>query len=108
MGTQPTLDPAVEDTEAWKRARKRARRLREFYGHLMTYVLVSTLLVVIDLATGSSGRTFLGLDWAFWPIGGWGVGVLLQAVRLFGRGATWEQRKAEELYAKERERTTLR
>jgi len=53
---------------------------KDFLGHLAIYVLVCTLLIVIDLATGSDGSTFLGLDWAFWPIGGWGLAVAIHGV----------------------------
>ena len=92
---------------AMERARKRARRLREFYGHLLTYILVSVLLVIIDLATGSSGDTFIGLKWAYWPIFGWGIGVAIHAISLFLPATSvggWEERKVEELYERERQR----
>ena len=46
----------------------------------------------------------LGLDWAFWPIGGWGLGVLLQGIRVFRFRTSWEDRKARELYEEEQER----
>jgi len=94
-------DPAME------RARKRARQLREFYRHLLTYVLVGVLLVIIDLATGSAGDTFIGLNWAYWPIFGWGIAVSIHAISVFLPTASmggWEERKVEELYERERQR----
>ena len=94
-------DPAME------RARKKARQLREFYGHFLTYVLVSVLLVIIDLATGSAGDTFIGLNWAYWPIFGWGIGVSIHAISVFLPARSlggWEERKVEELYERERQR----
>jgi hypothetical protein len=75
-----------------------------FYTHAGTYVLVCALLVVIDLATGSSGETFLGLDWAYWPIFGWGLGVGLHGLSVLIPTRGWEERKAEDLYEGERER----
>lgn len=87
---------------AWNRARAAAQR--EFYGHLTAYLLVSVLLVVIDVVGRTSGTTFLGLDWAFWPIGGWGVAVMLHAIRTFGPGSDWEERTATRLYEQERQR----
>ncbi|MGI9612938.1 MAG: 2TM domain-containing protein [Acidimicrobiales bacterium] len=103
MERQQEVDTVVEDP-AWIRAKQRARSQREFYGHLSVYVLVSALLVVIDVAGGSGASTFLGLDWAFWPIGGWGIAVLLHAVRVFGPSSNWEERKAAQLYQQERDR----
>ena len=96
-------DPAME------RARKRARELRGFYGNLMIYVLVCALLVVIDLVTGTSGDTFIGLNWAYWPIAGWGLAVALHGLRVaIPAQGGWEERKAQELYEKERRRELQR
>jgi len=98
----------VEDP-AYKRARERAKELREFYGHLITYVLVCTLLVIIDLADSSAADTeFIGLSWAYWPIFGWGIAVAIHAFKTFvGGGGGWEERKAEELYEKEKQRDLI-
>lgn len=97
MQDHTSTDTAAADP-AWVRARQRARSQRELYGHLLVYGVVSVLLIVIDVAGGS------GLDWAFWPIGGWGIGVLLHVFRVFGPGTRWEERKASQLYQDERDR----
>lgn len=93
---------------ALDRARKRAKELRDFYGHLITYVLVCTLLVIIDLASSDPGNAgFLGLDWAYWPIFGWGLFVLIHGAQtLFGM-SRWEEQKTQELYEKEKRRDLL-
>lgn len=90
--------------EAMERARQRARQLRDFYGHLITYVVICALLVAIDLVTGDTGPTFLGLNWAYWPIIGWGIAVLIHAISVFLPLNDWEERKAEELYRREIDR----
>ena len=52
----------TEQDPAMKRARERAGELKDFYKHLITYVLVCGLLVVIDLADSDAGAdTFIGL-----------------------------------------------
>lgn len=95
----------IEHDQAMKRARQRARQLRDFYGHLVSYVLVCTLLVVIDLATqASAAPTFVGLNWAYWPIIGWGIAVVIHAISVFLPMQEWEARKTQELYEKERTR----
>lgn len=91
-------DPAME------RARRRARQLRDFYGHLITYALVCALLVVIDLADGSHGTEFIGLNWAYWPIFGWGFFVAIHAFSVAFPMTNWEDRKTQELYERERQR----
>ncbi len=95
---------AVTEDPAMQRARKRARDLRDFYGHLVTYVAVCGLLVVIDLLDGSHGTEFIGLNWAYWPLIGWGVFVFVHALSVIFPMNTWEERKVEELYEKEKQR----
>ena len=95
-------DPALE------RARKRAKELREFYGHLITYVLVCTFLVIIDVASSDPGNPdFLGLDWAYWPIFGWGLFVLIHGGQTIFGVSRWEERKTRELYEREKEKDLL-
>ena len=98
------------DDQAMERARKRARQLMAFYIHITTYVLVGAFLVFIDLVAGVTGdTTVLGLDWAYWPILGWGIGVAAHAVSLaINPTGAWEQRKAEQIYMKERQRELQR
>lgn len=98
----------TRDNPALDRARKRAKELRGFYSHLLTYVLVSTLLVFIDLADSSVTATeFLGLSWAYWPILGWGVAVVIHAINTFFGFNTWEERKTEELYEQEKQKELM-
>ncbi len=52
---------------------KRLKARRDFRTHLVVYLVVNTLLVVIWAASGA------GYFWPIWPIGGWGVGLVLNA-----------------------------
>lgn len=95
----------TEQDPAMERARARATELKDFYKHLVTYVLVCGLLVVIDVADSSSGvDTFLGLQWAYWPIFGWGIAIVIHAIQTFVSMTSWEERKAQRLYEKEQQR----
>lgn len=91
-------DPALE------RARQRAKELTDFYRHVLTYVVVNAMLVVIDLLDGGTGDGFLGLDWAYWPIIGWGIGLIIHAANTFIVTGSWEERTARRLYEKEKDR----
>lgn len=96
--TQST-DPAYE------RAAKRVKDLRDFYSHLIVYVLVNAFLLFLDIRDGDTGGTeFLGLNWAYWPLFGWGIAVVLQALALFGPARGWEERKLQALVEEERRR----
>ena len=92
-------DPAME------KARARAHELKDFYKHLITYVLVCSLLVFIDLVDSDVGAdTFLGLNWAYWPIFGWGIAVIIHALSVFLPFGDWEERKAQKIYEREQRR----
>lgn len=76
-------------------ARKRVRELKEYYGHLTSYVIVNASLFVLNLLT-SPGQ------WWFWlPLMGWGIGFGIHTVRVFGffgvGGTDWEEQKVQEL-----------
>jgi hypothetical protein len=79
--------------ERYERAHQRVEALRGFYMHLVVFVVVNAGLFVLDML--SSGGT-----WFFWPLLGWGIGLVIHAVSVFARGpfgADWEARKIREL-----------
>jgi hypothetical protein len=81
--------------ERLEAAHRQAAELRGFYSHLTLYVGVMLLLALLNSITG-------GPWWFWWPVVGWGVGVLGHASAVFGRrfwGAAWEERKVAELMA---------
>lgn len=47
----------------------RRRQIRDFREHLFTYLLVNAFLVVIDFWSDRQ------IEWAMWPIIGWGIGI---------------------------------
>ena len=69
------------------------RRLKGFYIHLTQYVIVITALFALNLWQGTPRL------WAVWPALGWGIGILVHALRAFEIhpfGPDWEKRKVEE------------
>jgi hypothetical protein len=89
-----------DDRERYEGARRRVRELRAFYVHLSVYVAVNTLLHVINLVTAP--RQY----WAFWPLFGWGIGLLAHGAATYRwlpfTGKDWEERKIRELLDKDR------
>jgi 2TM domain len=71
--------------------------LTGFYIHAGVFALVMTLLVVINAGSGAEW-------WVQWPLLGWGAGLALHAILVFGRGPdvvrTWQLRKVHELTRK--------
>lgn len=70
-------DPAL------KRAEQHVKMVRDFFYHLMTYVFVVILLVIIDLSVETGPNTILGLDWAYWVILFWGLGVAGHGISVY-------------------------
>ena len=85
-------DPALE------RAKKHVKDVRDFYYHLMTFVLVNAMMVIIDLRVDAGGG-FLGLDWAYWMILGWGFGIAGHAISVF-----FGDYRVQKLYDQEKQR----
>jgi hypothetical protein len=78
----------------YQEAKRRVKAIRGFYIHLVVYVLVNALLFLIDITTSS------GVFWFYWPLLGWGIGLVLHAVFVFGvgywLGPEWEEKKIKE------------
>ncbi len=64
-----------------KKVRYEEKTLREkkidFKRHLRTYLVMSVFFIVLD-------NVLPGSSWAIWPILGWGIGVAMQALSLYG------------------------
>jgi hypothetical protein len=66
----------------------RLKAKRAFDLNLSVYSTISAALILIWMATRSTGDPF----WPIWPIGLWGIGVLGQAWHLYGAGAEVRRR----------------
>jgi len=89
-----------DDQERYRRARRRVREIRAFYIHLAVFVAVNLLLHLINFVTAP------GVYWAFWPLLGWGIGLLVHGLVTYRWmpfvGKEWEERKIREFMDKDR------
>lgn len=73
-------------------------RVLSFSHHAKVYGAVNALLFLIDVVTGNT-------LWFFWPLLGWGVGLLVHYVRSFGFmpwvSADWENMMIRELESRD-------
>jgi len=87
---------------SYLRARKRVDKLKEFYGSLVSYVIVIPFLIFINM------KTFSGFQWFWFPMLGWGMGLAFQAYEVYGKdkyfGKSWEERKMQEFMEEEGEK----
>ncbi|MEZ4837861.1 histidine kinase [Flavobacterium sp.] len=90
------MEPHTKYNEdiAYKRAKERVANLKGFYGNLIAYCLVIPVLMFINLKTSN-------FQWFWFPMLGWGLGVVLHAMETFGYSKSWEERKIREILEKE-------
>jgi len=81
---------------AYRKAAKRVKEIKGFYGNLTSYCLVIPFLFVINIITSP------GHLWFFWPMLGWGIGLAAHGVNTFGIGKDWEEKKIKQLMDEER------
>ncbi len=84
-------EDTVSEQELRARAVKRLRKRRDFYGHLVIYILVNGFLVGIWAITSQ------GFFWPAFVMGAWGIGLLANAWDVYGRQDIDEQRIRREM-----------
>lgn len=83
------------EVDAYLKAKKQVKDIKDFYGNLVSYCVVIPLLAFINYQTSWQFK------WFVFPMIGWGLGVALQAFSVFGYGRSWEERKINELMEKQ-------
>jgi 2TM domain len=88
------MDQDQEQKQKRIQAQQQVAKLKGFYGHLTVYVVVMTLLFIINALSQ-------GPWWFYWPLLGWGIGLALHALGVFGLdrflGPEWEEKKIDEI-----------
>jgi uncharacterized membrane protein YdjX (TVP38/TMEM64 family) len=92
----------MDDPARYERAKRRVGEITGFYRPLLVYVLVNVLLFVLNILTSP------GNLWFYWPLLGWGTGIVAHAALVFGSGRlwgeSWRERKIKQLMEKEQHR----
>jgi hypothetical protein len=85
--------------DRYVRARKQVEELKEFYYSLISYIIIIPFLAFINYWTSWH------YQWFWWPMLGWGVGLLFHAYKVYVNdgvfGRNWERKKIEELMNEE-------
>ncbi len=83
----------MDNKKIVQRARKRVKEKKEFYGHLVSFATTMPFLIFINLWTSPN---FL---WFFFPLFGWGIGLVSHYYKVFGffgrSGNEWEEKAIE-------------
>jgi len=88
------------EQESYERAKKRMEELRSFYSHLFIYCAVNVGLFFLNIISSP------GHLWFYWPLIGWGIGLSMHGLSVFGinriLGKDWEERKIRKIIEKEK------
>lgn len=84
-----------KESNKYLRAKQRVEELKGFYGNLISYCVVIPFLAFINY------KTYWEFQWFWFPLAGWGLGLLIHAFSVFGYGSSWEERKIRELMDKD-------
>lgn len=89
-----------DEKEMYERARKRVEEIRSFYSHLFVYLAVNAGLFLLNIITSPKHL------WFYWPLIGWGIGLAIHGLSVFGTdrllGKDWEEKKIREIMEKEK------
>ncbi|NGY38346.1 Pr2TM family membrane protein [Flavobacterium sp. XN-5] len=88
------------ENNAYYRAKKRVQELKSFYGNLISYCIVIPILIFINL------RYSPHFQWFWFSAGGWGFGLTMHALKVFGYSSDWEERKIQEILRNEDNKQT--
>ena len=84
-----------DEENAYFKAKRQVDELRKFYTSLISYCVVIPFLIFINLRFSSR------FQWFWFPAFGWGLGLAIKGLWVFGYGTNWEERKIEQILNKE-------
>lgn len=79
---------------AYFKAKQRVKEIKDFYGNLISYCVVIPFLIFVNYYTSWE------FQWFWFPLFGWGIGLIIKAFSVFGYGTDWEERKIQEIMEK--------
>ncbi len=98
------METNYTEQERYYQAKKKVEDIKGFYGNLIAYIVFNGFFLVLNLLTTPDQL------WFFWPLIGWGVGVLFHGMKVFNYSPflskDWEARKMKEFMEQEKRNTS--
>ena len=89
-----------QEYEKYQRALTQVKEIKGFYSHLLSYILVNSFLIFINLRYSP---VYL---WFFYPLLGWGLGLFFHAMKVFNfmpfLNKEWEEKKIKAFIEQEK------
>lgn len=93
--------------EAYEMAQKKVKKLKNFYTHLIVYILVNAYILIKHYSNLIEGEPFFSFE-TFSTAFFWGIGLVAHAfsvfVPYFVLGKDWEEKKINEYMKNEQNR----
>lgn len=88
------------DPYKFEKAKQRVIKLKQFYEHLIMFIIVSLGLSILNYYQNGWKN-----PWFLWALVSWGVGVGFHALFTFGQtvffGSKWEEKKIKEFLSQQ-------
>jgi hypothetical protein len=85
----------INNSNKYIRAKKHVDEIKGFYANLVAYCVIIPFLIFLNY------RTSWEYQWFYYPMFGWGLGVVIQGFMVFGYGSNWEDGKIREIMDKD-------
>lgn len=91
----------------YQEALKRVRKIKGFYSHLLVYIVVNSMIIVVNFQNLAPNESYFQLK-NFMTAFFWGIGLLAHGFSVFVPqwflGNDWEERKIRELMEKDKKK----
>ncbi len=95
------MENKYQNEERYFKAKKQVEEIKGFYGNLTAYIVINIFFLILNLRTSPEHL------WFFWPMLGWGIGVIFHGFKAFNYtpflGKNWEDRKIKEFMNEDKE-----
>ncbi len=94
------MENKYQNEERYFKAKKQVEEIKGFYGNLTAYIVINIFFLILNLKTSPEHL------WFFWPMLGWGIGVIFHGFKVFNYmpflSKNWEDKKIKEFMEKEK------
>ncbi|NJB72092.1 putative membrane protein [Saonia flava] len=85
----------AEENRRYAKAKKRVKEVKGFYTHIIAYIVLIPIWIFINY------MTYWDFKWFWFPVVGMGISIIVHAIKVYGYGKDWEERKMKELMEKD-------
>ena len=93
------MENKYQNEERYFKAKKQVEEIKGFYGNLTAYIVINIFFLILNLKTSPEHL------WFFWPMLGWGIGVIFHGFKVFNYmpflSKNWEDKKINAFMVKE-------